>query len=84
MDSEIYALSAEVDDQGIAFEIALIICVQLDPGLASIYLFGYNTTAGEYKLDFFEVGVLRKVGDVDGGVLPFARLLGSFGLLGRN
>jgi hypothetical protein len=46
----------------------LIVLIHLDPGLAAVDLFGYDAAFGEDEADFFERGVRREGGYVDGCV----------------
>lgn len=45
LDGEVDALRAKVQDEGIAFKIAIVFGIELYPGLASINFFGNNATA---------------------------------------
>ena len=74
LNGQVYTLGAEVHNQGIAFEVFLVVCVELDTGFASIDLFCDNTTLGKDGLDFLDIRIGGKVGDVNSRVLAFARL----------
>lgn len=78
LDRQIDGLGSEVDDQCIAFELAPVVLVHLDPGLTAIDLLGYDAAFGEDGADFFEGGVGWKGGHVDRCVDA-----GPFGFLDR-
>lgn len=82
MDGEIDALGAEIEDQGVAFEVAIVVRVELDARFASVDFFGDDAAAGEDVGDFLDGDVEGEVGYVDGRVLALAGLGGGFRLFG--
>lgn len=84
MNSQVYTLGAEVDNQRIAFEVSLVVGVELDTGFASINLFCDDTTLGKDGLDFLDIGIGGKVGDVDSCILALARFGCWFDLFGGD
>ena len=83
MGSELNAFGTKVQDQSVAFEVAVVVGVELDARFSSVNLFGYDTTAGEDIVDLFDGGVGWKIGYVDGCVLALAGFRRWFGFLGR-
>ena len=82
MDRQIHTLGTKIQDKCIAFEITMLVGVELDTWLPAVDLFGNDAAAGEDGLDFLFVSVEGEVGNVDGCIFAFAGFGGGFRFFG--
>ena len=75
LNGQVDTFGAEVKNEGIAFEILMLIGVQLDPWLSLVNLFGNHATSREDFIDLLHRDIEREGSDIDGGVFPFPGLL---------
>ncbi len=72
-------LGSEIHHERVTLELALVVFVHLDARFPRVDLLGDDSAFGKDALDFFQVGVERDRGDVDGRV--DSRFLGLLGRL---
>lgn len=79
LNRQVHTFGAEVKNEGIAFEVFMLVGVKLDAWLPLVNLFGNDSTPRKDVMDFLDRDIQREGGDIDGGVFAFPRLRRWFG-----
>lgn len=82
LDGEVDALGAEIEDQGVALEVVLVVGVEFDAWLTPVDFFGNDAAAGEDVGDLLNGDVEGKVDYVDCGVFALAGFSAGLSFLG--